>query len=56
MLLTILVGRTRGERQRGRKRITMPRIDDTVGKESYGKIQRKAEDRKQRTWDAGSIK
>jgi len=50
MLLTILEGRTMGKRQRGRRRIQM--IDDIVGKKTYVKTKRKAEDRRQWMWEA----
>jgi len=50
ILLTILEGRTMGKRQRGRRRKQM--IDDIVGKESYVKTKKKAEDRRQWMWKA----
>jgi len=52
MLLTILEGRTMDDRQRERRRIQM--IDDILGKESYAKTKRKAEDRRQWMWEASS--
>jgi len=50
MLRTLLEGRTIGKRLRGCRRMQM--IDDIVGKESYVKTERKAEDR--RRWEASS--
>jgi len=47
MLLTILEERTIDKR---RRRIQM--IDEIVGKESYVKTKRKAEDRRQWMWEA----
>jgi len=41
-----------GKRQRGCRRKQM--IDDIVGKESYVKTKRKAEDRRQWMWKASS--